>query len=324
VQASLSQFPDLQNLTAGLTSVFRSTGRIDTQVTIVEREPNIYASTFPSEIVTCLFDDGSKLRLFCKYEAGHFQSSHGHRGGIAYEASVYRHLLQPLGVSVSTFYGAYTDVMAADTWLILEYLENSISVKKLPGAAAMGLAARWIGQFHAVNEARLSGTPRPCLNTYDVEYYRGWARRTSLSAGPLHDRFPWLRTLCAGVERFAAPLLEAPPTVIHGEYYPHTVLLRGGRVYPVDWESAAIGAGEIDLASLTEDWPADIARQLERDYQQARWPAGAPAGFARTLAAARLYLHLRWLGDRPSWTTHESHLWRFEQLRAAGEQLGLI
>jgi thiamine kinase-like enzyme len=102
------------------------------------------------------------------------------------------------------------------------------------------------------------------------------------------------------------------------------VLVRGGQVYPVDWESAAIAAGEIDLASLTEKWPADIVRQLERDYQQARWPAGAPASFAQTLAAARLYLHLRWLGDRPSWTSGERESWRFDHLRSAGEQLGLI
>lgn len=320
----LEHLPDLPTLTVGLTYVFRSNGYADGQVTIVDREPNVYASTFPSEIVTCRFDNGSELRLFCKYEAGHFQSSHGHRGGVAYEAEVYCHLLQPLAVSVPTSYGAYTNGMTGDTWLILEHLENSVSVKKLPGAAAMGLAARWIGRFHAAQEVRLSSAPRPCVNTYDVEYYRGWARRTALFAGQVAHRRPWLATLCARVEGVAAPLLAAPSTVIHGEYYPHTVLVRGGQVYPVDWESAAIAAGEIDLASLTEHWPADVVRQLERDYQQARWPAGVPSHFAQTLAAARLYLQLRWLGDRPSWTSDERESWRFDQLRSAGEQLGLI
>jgi hypothetical protein len=63
-------------------------------------------------------------------------------------------------------------------------------------------------------------------------------------------------------------------------------------------------------------------RQLELEYQQARWSTGTPAGFEQTLHAARLYLHFRWLGD-PS-TSHERTPWRFEQLRCAGEQLGLI
>ena len=65
-------------------------------------------------------------------------------------------------------------------------------------------------------------------------------------------------------------------------------------------------------------------RECELAYQQARWPDGAPAAFAQRLAAARLYMHLRWLGDRPVWTTHKNYLWRFDHLRSLGEQLGLI
>jgi aminoglycoside phosphotransferase (APT) family kinase protein len=212
--------------------------------------------------------------------------------------------------------------MTGNTWLILEYLENSVTATKMPKAAAVVLAAGWIGRFHAANQARLARAPRPCLNTYDANYYRGWARRMSLSAGHWDQDFRWVAALCARWEGFAAPLLAAPPTIIHGEYYPKNVLCRSGIVYPIDWESAAIAAGEIDLASLTEGWPVQIVRQLELEYQQARWSTGTPAGFEQTLHAARLYLHFRWLGD-PS-TSHERTPWRFEQLRCAGEQLGLI
>ncbi len=188
----------------------------------------------------------------------------------------------------------------------------------------MGLAARWIGRFHGAYEERLSHVLMPFLNRYDAEYYLGWAHRTSLFAGHWHRRFPWLSTLCERFEEFVAPLLTPPPTVIHGEYYPKNVLFRGGTVYPVDWESAAVATGEIDLATLTEGWPAEIVRECELEYQRARWPEGSPADFERRLAAARLYLPFRWLGDRPDWTTHETALWRFEQLRSAGERLGLI
>ena len=121
-----------------------------------------------------------------------------------------------------------------------------------------------------------------------------------------------------------AALLAPSPTIIHSEYYPMNILLQEGMIRPVDWESAAIAAGEIDLASLTENWPTNIVQECELDYQRARWPAGPPADFERTLGAAQFYLSFRWLGDRPAWTTHESNLWRFERLRSVGERLQLI
>jgi thiamine kinase-like enzyme len=113
--------------------------------------------------------------------------------------------------------------------------------------------------------------------------------------------------------------------VIHGEYYPaKNILYAAGIVCPVDWESAAIAAGEIDLAALTEGWSADAARECEHQYQRNRWPWGAPADFEQTLGAARLYLAFRWLGEEPGETTHERNLCRFDNLRVVGERLGLI
>jgi len=320
-----SLLPNLQTLTVGLTSVLRS------QVTVLDRQPNIFTSTFPSEIVTCRVDEGSKLLLLCKYAAGgHRENVYGHRGGVAYEAAVYRHLLQPSHASTPTFYGMYSDISTGDSWLVLEYLDNSLrlhltSTKEVTGVPApIGLAARWIGQFHHVSEERVSYAQRPFLIKYDAEYYLGWVRRTSLFAGHLHERFPWLRTLCERSEELITPLLTSPLTVIHGEYYSQNILFRGGTVYPVDWESAALAAGEIDLAALTANWGPEIGRQCELEYQRARWPAGSPGDFERRLYAAQIYLCFRWLGDRPYWTSHPSYLHWFEQLRSAGERLGLI
>jgi hypothetical protein len=295
-------------------------------VTIIDRQPNDYTSTFPSEIVRCRVDDGSELQLFCKYASGgHLDAVYGHRGGVAYESAIYRHLLQPSQISTPRLYGAYRDISTGDSWLILEYLENNLRLSQLTGVPPpMCLGARWIGQFHRVSEERLSRDPVPFLIRYDADYYLGWVRRTSLFAGPLHSRFPWLRTLCERSEEFIALLLTSPLDVIHGEFYPRNILFHGGTVYPVDWESAAIAAGEIDLAALTQNWPAEIAQQCELEYQRVRWPEGSPADFEQRLCAARLYLSFRWLGDRPNWTTHPSSLRTFAQLRSAGERLGLI
>ena len=104
----------------------------------------------------------------------------------------------------------------------------------------------------------------------------------------------------------------------------NNILYSGGVIYPIDWESAAVAAGEIDLACLTEGWPPRVVRECERRYREARWPDGAPADFERRLGAARLYLAFRWLGEEPDETVDESNRWRFDDLRTVGERLGWI
>jgi thiamine kinase-like enzyme len=83
-------------------------------------------------------------------------------------------------------------------------------------------------------------------------------------------------------------LLEPPLTIIHGEYYGRNILVQDGVIYPVDWELAAMAAGEIDLASLTDQWPSSITEQCEVAYQQARWPQGTPASLKATCCCAAL------------------------------------
>lgn len=328
-----SRLPNLQSLTAGLTSVLRS------QVKILDRQLNIYSATFPSEIVRCRLGDSHELQLLCKYGNDHGTSLSpitGHKGGVPYEAAVYSRILQASRATTPTFYGAYRDGETDHTWLILKYLDNSARLQFTgEPSAAMALAARWIGRFHNAAEERLSRASMRFLTRYNTEYYLGWARCTSLAAGHLHQRFPWLTPLSRRFEDVVALLVASPPTVIHGEYYPSNVLFRGGIVYPVDWESAAVATGEIDLAALTEDWDSDIVRQCELEYQRVRWPTGAPADFERRLCSARLYLQFRWLCDdftkkgtgseRPKWS-HEAKdpLYRLEQLRSLGERLGLM
>ena len=321
-----AQRPNTESLATGLRTVFCDIGLTDGEVKIIDRQPNVYASTFPSEIVTCKFSDGRELQLFCKYAAGCNHKAHGHRGGVEYEASVYRHFLQPLMASTPAFYGMYVDESSDHLWLILEYLDNSqrLSIMAIPPTMPIVQAAHNIGRFHAASQTILSGTPLPLLKLYDAEYYRGWSRRTLEFSNTTQDRFPWLPPLCEQFEHDITDLVASPLAVIHGECYPENILFQDGMIYLIDWESAAFAAGEIDLAMLTERWSDEVARQCEREYQKTRWPMGPPANFERRLNLAQVYLQLRWLGDRPEWTTQESDSWRFERLRSAGTQLGLI
>jgi hypothetical protein len=295
------------------------------RVTILSRRRNVYSTTSPSEVIRCKLPDGREMELFCKYGASRDRDSHGHRRGVPYEALVYRRILHPSQSSVPALFGAYVDAPRGQTWLVIENIAGGWRMDRTPDPLAMSRAARWIGEFHRQLEERATADEMSFLTRYDCAFYEGWARRTVRFAAPLLSRYPWLTTLCEGFPRVASVLLAPHPTIIHGECYPQNILVRDGAVYPVDWESAAIGPGEIDLASLTERWPREIAEQCEVAYRYARWPQGLPDYETdRTLAAARLYLHLRWLGDQPGRTNARTTRWRFSALRGLGEQLGLL
>lgn len=321
---SQNQLPDSQTLIRGLSAFFGSLESPEDQLTVVSREPSPFGSTFPSEIVTCHLPDGSELRLLCKYAAGYNHNAYGHRGGIPYEAEVYHRILQEIPISAPTFYGAHRGKNGGEIWIALEYLDNCALVRDSIDSTMMDAAAHWLGRFHRLNEALFTETVPSFLITYDAEYYRGWAARTSELAGNLHDRYPWLSLLCQRFEAAIDTLLAPPAVVIHGEYYPKNILYCQGTIYPVDWEAAAIATGELDLASLIENWPSEIARSCKVKYQSARWLDSPPAEFERRLDVAQLYWDFRWLGERSDWTHQEQALIRFERLRTFGERLGLL
>jgi len=311
--------PAEHTLAAGLAAVFG----VRPDELVLERRRNPRASTFPSEFVRCLLPDGRSLELCCKYGADEGDGCHGHRGNAAYEAAVYRLLMRRGLAGVPRLYGTFAERSARRTWLVLERVPGVRIDDLADQARAMRAAAAWIGRLHAANplaDARAAGVP---LIRHTRGYYLGWIRRTIEFARPLHARYPWLPALGRHADALVAPLLTAPRVLVHGEYYPHNVLVHGAAVFAVDWQSAALAAGELDLAALTEHWPAEIADACVREYRDARWPAGAPASFDAVLEAARIHWLFRWLGDRPEWTLRERAHWRWQALERVAARLGL-
>lgn len=292
-------------------------------VRVIERRPNVYSTSSASEIAELELGDGTVLQGFLKYESGRANGSHGHRGGVPYEAGVNRDLLGPLGVSVPEFYGFYDDEQGRSSFLVTEYMAGSIAVNKSSSSTAMARAAEWIGHFHARGEALLARRPVPGLKRYDRAYYLGWSRRAEQAAAEAGVAAQWLESAFAGFSRSLGALVCAPPSPIHGEYYPHNVLDHEGRIRPIDWETAAIAAGEVDLAALTEKWPAETVELCRRAYEQARWPRGAPADWRRRLRLARLYLHFRWIASDP-WRQKPDRqcAWRLDATRSLSARLG--
>jgi Phosphotransferase enzyme family len=319
-----SMLPDTETLTKGLVTAFRSEGHNGKSVMLVDRELSPYSTTFPCEVVTCRVGRTTSLRLFCKYNAGVDYTGHGHRGRVRYEIAVYRDILAASRRFRPKFYGSYLDPDTGDDWLFLEFLDGSLRIGKL-GLTGTPKAARWIGRFHAETEPLVASNRLPFLNTYDWDYYLAWVHRTDEFAGSLHQRYPWLRALCDQARELLDPLVAAPQTVIHGEFYPHNVLYHRKQVCPIDWESAAVGNGLIDLVTLTEGWwPEQVVRACIREYQRARWPEGPPPAFDRMLKAAHLYINFRWLGDFSDVTQSQALEHRFDRLATLGRELGAI
>lgn len=325
--------PDAHSLSSGLKSVLRASK--GNKLTILERERNVYSSGSLSEIVTFTGADGRPLRLFVKYAqypdaARYHNPSHepfvvASWSNVPYEAEVYLHVLEPLRLSTPKFYGTYQEPGSGRLWLVLEYFENAIPLDEVFDESVMALASNWLGRFHAVSEGCTADKASvPSLKNRDASYYSTLAMRALAHAGKLDHSFDWLPHLCSTFKEFAASIWTLRPTVTHGDYYRHNILVRDGNIHPVDWEQAAIDLGEVDLACLTYRWPSSITERCELEYQRSRWPQGSPDDFEIVLNAARLVLYFDDIRNVANWTDCGERLLFSKEMQSLGERLGLI
>jgi hypothetical protein len=294
-------------------------------VTSLTRSALPRAGSFPAERVDCVLEDGAAFSIRCKYGRDGCLDADGSRGGVGYESDVYRLVLQPLGVSTARYYGSYRDRTTGTSWLMVEYMEDVRRLHQAPDSfQAIVDASTWIGAFHRATEPLPEEPYAGFLRRYTRQYYVAWAARvvTEYMAQSARPK-PSVQTVSIRF-RNAVSLLADAPVVIHGEYYPKNVLWDHGCIRPVDWETAAVAAGEIDLASLTEAWPDKTVRECEDAYLAARWTTGEPPGFRERLSVARIYLHLRWLGHRPGTDYPCADDWRLAALEREAEKLGLL
>jgi len=297
-------------------------GREASAVSIVAREPNVYTSTWPSEIVECRVGRSGRLRLLLKHGPREARDAHGHLLGPGYEATVYETVLAPAGLA-HPFLGAARPAGSSTLYLVLEYLDRGWwRLDRAEDPRAIVRVAAWLGAFHARTTAR-AGALAGGLNRYDAEFYEGWAWRSSRYVDRLGEPFGWLARVCRRFGRLGTQLAQGPLTIVHGEFYPQNVLVHDDAIRPVDWEWAGLAAGEIDLAALTEGWSRELTRASERAYARARWPAGAPDDFAWRLDVARVYLHLRWLGDRTDPAATPELAGRLADLEVVASRLGI-
>lgn len=321
LQSLQFQIPNLPVLTSGISSILNVPEGNENEITIVDRQFNPYYSSFPSEIVTCRLADGRKMKFFCKYENGCLRQGDVNRGGIEYEARVYTEVLQPLSINKPKFYGLYSDSANNVKWLLIEYLDHAGGGKN---TEQLKTAACRIGHFHKITEKSLSNINTKILRKHDGEYYLNYLRSASDLTSSSYPNYPWLKILFARSETLVDLLTAMPPTVIHGEYYSKNFLVYNQNIYPIDWESAALGVGETDLAALTDGRDLNITRQCKLAYQKARWcKEEPPENFPFLFDVVCLYWQFRWLGDAHISPDNRAE-WRFDVLHKIGQKLELI
>lgn len=261
---------------------------------IVERGELPALGSAAREIVTCRMPDNSKRRLLCKFGPLAGPAGASDHFGLGYEAQVYDEVLHAWPDDVPPLHGVFLDEASQTLVLAVEHLEGGEPLDHVsPPKAGLLAAARWIARFHTWGE---SAAVPAFLRRYDTEYFRAALRRASDSTRPLHDRFPWLPALCERGMR-QLPALLPPATIIHGDYQAKNILVQQGRSVPTNWESAALAAGEFDLANITLGGDDDMTSLCEQQYCLVRWPERTPDDFALRLTAARVFLRLRRLAD---------------------------
>ena len=241
----------------------------------------------------------------------------GLRGTHLREPALYAEPDERLRRHAPVCYGTWRDDARQSWGVVLERLDADVLIDATDDSAAwtparVGAAVDGLAELHSVwlgREADLLRRPwigHVATSGSTVEMRPLWRALAAHAKGRLAEwAGPSLvrrhHALIESVETWW-PRLEAPPrTLIHNDFSPRNVAIRGAGASPrlcaYDWELATVGAPQCDLAHflcfvLGPDAPRDqAARYVERHRAALAAAAGRPldprrweAGFAAALA----------------------------------------
>ena len=247
------------------------------RVTSVRRSAGAYSSSFSIEDVELLFADGTPAALVLKDLSPGALLDGARRAKPPFlldprrEIETYRHVLGPHDVGAPAMLGAVVDEAAGRYLLLLEKVPG-VPLWQVGEIDAWREAARWLSVTHrllAPAAAALAGPAR--LVRYDADYYARWQDRL-VSALDARSGPTW--SVWEAYGGIIPRLLEMPLTVIHGEFHASNLLVDPSpavtRVWPVDWEMAALAPGLMDLADLTAGkWTAEQRGEMVGAYRAA-------------------------------------------------------
>jgi aminoglycoside phosphotransferase (APT) family kinase protein len=275
----------------------------------VRTRPYPYATSFRLDEVTVDFDDGRRDVLILKDfdRARMLPDARQHRPVLAdhdhREIETYRRVLAPAGIGPRC-QAAVVDATMPRYWLVTERVRG-VELWQIGDIAVWECVVRWIAQLHATFSGRrefLAGHPH--LPVLDAAWFDDWTfralARLSTSTDP---RAEALGRALQGID-FAGEFAALPTTFVHGEFYPSNVMIGTDdcetRVYPIDWENAAIGPAMVDLAAIASGWDEVTEARLVRAY-------GLDGCAERALLLCRLHLAIRWISWPERWIPPREH-----------------
>jgi hypothetical protein len=265
------------------------------QVTVVT-EPCPTQGQWSTTFVSVVADDRADMRFVVKQNVSRRRFDEPWRWGLDYEIAVYQHVLPGVEAGLVKILAHWSDPESGLSTLVMEQF---VDAYRLPLSwspeKTLVEAAQWMGKFHQAFElSSLTASQREILQIHSPEFIRGWfdrCRPLLEEAGSVH---PPLLDLVRNPEPIIATLTESPQCVIHGDFSPNNVIVdEAGKFAVIDWESAAVGCGAVDLASLTLGWPDDVVEDCLSAYAEARWGGPVTADLMKSLHAGRIYHGVR-------------------------------
>ncbi len=282
---------DLSGLSTALSRLFGQPARV------LSATPYDDASTYSCDVLKCDIQ-GKQIEIFAKHGVGQpVDRLLGHSFGLDYEFRIYQRILPNLDVGTARFFGTAT--IDDETWGFLELLAGGEWVSASPNGNGVVRAAEWLAEFHHKADRWLAGTSESALRGATRDTYTDLLAKARERAARLTSDITAVGKLFERLGDFPDAMVSSDQTVVHGEFYPGNIVLKGDRVCPIDWESAAVAPAEIDLASLIEAWPSHVALRCIEAYRRGRGLERSGSGFQTSLTRCRIYWALRWLISKP-------------------------
>jgi Ser/Thr protein kinase RdoA (MazF antagonist) len=299
-----------------------------------------YHSSFAIEALDAELNDGSELSLIFKdlsprallEEARCVRPNEFYRPGR--EIIVYREILNLAGLGTPNCYGSLMDQEADRYWLLLE----KVAANELYTIGDLSIwchVARWLARMHSqFSESPNIRRSSQALLSYDSHFFNACLKRAESQverrAAECKINPSRVNNLWTQYRKAVSRICSLPRTLIHGEFYPSNILVSRQdsdyRVCAVDWETAGIGAGLLDLAALvsgkwTEQQRQDLARAYFEELENPQMLNDVER-FTGDLLICRLHIAVAWLGWSPDWQPPLAHQHNWlEEALAISQQL---
>jgi aminoglycoside phosphotransferase (APT) family kinase protein len=271
--------------------------------------PYLYATSFHLDEVVVEFEDGQRDVLIRKDfdRSRMLVEARDHRPvaehDLTREIQTYRRVLAPAGIGPPCR-ASVIDPLAGRFWLFLEKVPG-VELWQIGDIEVWEDVVRWLSELHATHRPptnEIAGAAD--LPVLDANWFTRTVTRACTSLESSADpRAATLRRGLVGLD-LAVALGALPRTLVHGELYASNVLVGWPcerlTVWPVDWETAALGTALIDLAAISSGWDAATQQRLVDAY-------GALPGSQRDLLLCRLHLALRCIAWPNAWEPPVEH-----------------